>query len=98
LIDERDTEEEIPKRTGTDKFEPNWKVVIEELEKYHIKDEQAPLEKLKLHLKNPRHHAASLIAKPEESMKHFGRISQMIVDEVLSGNARLKAEFFEVSW
>ena len=74
--------------------EPDWEAIQIELEKKHIRDENAPLERLKPNPKNPRHHPESLITQLEESMKRFGRVSPMIVDEdynIIAGHARYKA-------
>lgn len=74
--------------------EPDWEAIQKELGKKHIRDEDTPLEKLKPNPKNPRHHPESLITQLEESIKRFGRISPIIVDEdynIVAGHARHKA-------
>ena len=85
---------EVPKSTSSEEFEPDWEKVIEELMKKHVRDEEAPLSKLKPHPKNPRHHPDSLITKIENSIKFFGTVTPIVVDQnytILSGHARYKA-------
>lgn len=88
-------EETVPKSTSAEEFEPDWEKVVEELMKKHVEDNpEYPLDKMTPHPSNPRHHPESLITKIENSIKFFGKVTPIVLDQhgtILSGHARYKA-------
>ena len=67
--------------------------MVKTIEDYHVRDEDAPLDKLKPNPKNPRMHPQNLLDSLEKSITTFGKVTPIIVDEdynVIAGHARLK--------
>ncbi len=74
--------------------EPDWEIIAQELMKYHLRDELAPLEKLQPNPDNPKIHPEEQISKIANSLKRFGPVAPIIVDEnymIVAGHARYKA-------